>query len=154
MTKVRTRRVAAFLAPLLAASATSSAPPLEVAVSRSGSEWTADRRARRRRCRAAQRAPGLLCLRRRLRPDRRGCVRRPFDAFVRSLVDANRRDKVVTREEGLATLDRASGEPSLSADIGRLIDRGAADPKAAIASLFTRAGVAFTLGEDGTPRLR
>ena len=79
---------------------------------------------------------------------------RPFAAFVRSLIDANRRDKVVTREDWIAALDRASGDPSLGTDIGRLIDRGAGDPKAAIASLFTRAGVAFTLGEDGMPGLQ
>ena len=35
----------------------------------------------------------------------------------------------------------------------RLLDEGAADPKAAIASLFTRAGLRFARGEDGTPRL-
>jgi hypothetical protein len=35
-----------------------------------------------------------------------------------------------------------------------LLDRGAADPKAAIASLFTRAGVAFTLGDDHMPRMQ
>jgi hypothetical protein len=78
---------------------------------------------------------------------------RPFDRFVRALVDANRHDKVVTREEWLAALDRSSDDPSLGAGIARLIDRGASDPKAAIASLFTRAGVRFTLAADGTPRL-
>lgn len=78
---------------------------------------------------------------------------RPFADFVRALVDANRADRVVTREEWLAALDRASGDPSLHADIGRLIDRGAADPKAALASLFTRAGIAFAPDADGAPRL-
>lgn len=80
--------------------------------------------------------------------------RRPFTAFVRALIDANRRDGIVSRAEWLALLTRVSGDPSLARDIGRMVDEGAADPKAAIASLFTRAGVAFTRGEDGTPRLR
>ena len=77
--------------------------------------------------------------------------RRPFEQFVRSLVDANREDGVLTRDEWLTELDRVSGDPSLSRDIGRLLDEGAADPKGAIASLFTRAGVRFALGEDGLP---
>ena len=38
----RVGRVAACLAFVLAASASASAPPLEVAVSRSGGDWTAD----------------------------------------------------------------------------------------------------------------
>jgi len=79
--------------------------------------------------------------------------RRPFSSFVRTLIDANRGDGVLTRAEWLAELDRVSGDPSLSRDIGRMLDAGAEDPKAAIASLFTRAGVRFALGEDGTPRL-
>jgi hypothetical protein len=79
--------------------------------------------------------------------------RRPFTAFVRTLIDANRGDGVLTRAEWLAELDRVSGDPSLSRDIGRMLDAGAEDPKAAIASLFTRAGVRFAPGEDGTPRL-
>lgn len=79
---------------------------------------------------------------------------RPFIDFVRDLIDANRTDGIVTRAEWLATLDRVSGDRTLSRDIGVLLDRGATDPKAAIASLFTRAGVRFIRGEDGTPRLR
>jgi hypothetical protein len=79
--------------------------------------------------------------------------RRPFDAFVRELIEANRDDRTVTREDWLAALDRASGDPTLSRDIGTMLDSGAPDPKAMIASLFTRAGIAFTLAPDGTPRL-
>jgi hypothetical protein len=79
---------------------------------------------------------------------------RPFADFVRKLIDANRSDKVVTREEWLAALDHASGDPTLSDSIGRLIDRGADNPKMALAALFTRAGIAFTVGDDGTPRLQ
>ena len=78
---------------------------------------------------------------------------RPFGAFVRRLIDENRRDRVLTREEWLAGLTRVSHDPSLAADIGRLLDQGAADPGALIASLFTRAHIAFTLAGDGRPRL-
>jgi hypothetical protein len=78
---------------------------------------------------------------------------RPFGAFVRRLVDENRGDRVLTREEWLAGLDRVSHDPSLSADIARLLDQGAADPAALIASLFTRAGIRFALAENGRPRL-
>jgi hypothetical protein len=77
----------------------------------------------------------------------------PFIQFVKRLVDENRADATVNRADWLAALDRVSGDPTLSRDIGVLLDRGATDPKAAIASLFRRAGVAFTLGEDGTPRV-
>jgi hypothetical protein len=80
--------------------------------------------------------------------------REPFTAFVRAMIEGNGDDRMVTRGEWLAALDDVSGDRSLSRDIARLLDRGAADPKAAIASLFTRAGVAFSLGEDGMPRLR
>lgn len=78
--------------------------------------------------------------------------RRPFTSFVRSLLDANRADGVVTRAEWLAELDRVSGDPSLSRDIAGMLDHGSEEPKAAIAALFTRAGVQFSIGEDGTPR--
>lgn len=79
---------------------------------------------------------------------------RPFIDFVRRLIEANRADGIVTRAEWLAMLDRVSGDRTLSRDIGLLLDRGAADPKAAIAALFTRAGVRYNRGEDGVPRLR
>ncbi len=80
--------------------------------------------------------------------------RRPFIEHVRTLIDANRADGVLTRAEWLAALDHASGDPSLSADIARMLDEGAVDPKAMIASLFTRAGVPHTRGFDGMPTLR
>lgn len=78
---------------------------------------------------------------------------RPFGRFVRRLVEANRADRVLTRGEWLAALDRVSRNPSLSADISRLLDRGDPDPAALIASLFTRAGIRYALAEDGRPRL-
>lgn len=79
---------------------------------------------------------------------------RPFSDFVRSLIEANRADRVVTRADWLAALDSASGDPSLSAGISRLLDQGAADPNALLAALFTRAGIAFTRDEGGTPKLQ
>ncbi|WP_284734678.1 hypothetical protein [Sphingosinicella terrae] len=77
-----------------------------------------------------------------------------FTAFVRALIDDNRGDGIVSRRDWLAALDRASGDPSLSADIGRLLDTGAEDPASLIASLLARAGVAHAVGDDGLPRLR
>lgn len=80
--------------------------------------------------------------------------RRPFIQFVKALVDDNRTDGTINRAEWLAELDRVSHDPSLSRDIGALLDRGSPDPQTAIASLFTRAGVAFTRGADGMPRMQ
>lgn len=67
--------------------------------------------------------------------------RRPFTRFVRDLIAASRADRVVTRAEWLAELDRVSRDPSLSRDIGRMLDSGSENPAATIASLFQRAGV-------------
>ena len=79
--------------------------------------------------------------------------RRSFEHFIRTLIDANQEDGVLTRAEWLAELDRVSGGASLGRDISALLDRGSDDPKAAITSLLRRAGLPFTLAEDGTPRL-
>ena len=78
---------------------------------------------------------------------------RSFFVFVKKIIDANRVDGVVTRAEWLAALDAASRKPDLSRDIARMLDRGVPDPKAFIASLFTRAGVAHSLDAEGMPRL-
>ena len=78
---------------------------------------------------------------------------RPFGAFVRRLVDESRRDRVLTREEWLAGLTRVSHDPTLSADIARLLDQGDAHPATLIASLFTRAGIRYARAEDGQVRL-
>lgn len=74
---------------------------------------------------------------------------RPFYAFVRRLVDANRSDGVVTRGEWLAELDRVSGDPSLSRDIVQLLDVGVADPSIAIESLLLRAGIPHRRTPEG-----
>jgi hypothetical protein len=83
-----------------------------------------------------------------------GASRQPFIRFVKRLLDENRADATVSRADWLAALDRVSGDPTLSRDIGVLLDHGAADPKPLIASLLTRAGVRFTPGPDGVPRLQ
>ncbi|MET4684862.1 hypothetical protein [Brevundimonas faecalis] len=70
-----------------------------------------------------------------------------FD-FLRPLLDANRKDGVLTRPEWLAALTRVSGDPSLAADIERMLDQGVADPTAEIASLFRRAGVPHVVEND------
>ena len=82
-----------------------------------------------------------------------GASHRPFIQFVKRLIDENRADAIVNRADWLAALDSVSGDPTLSRDIGVLLDRGTADPKAALASLLRRAGVAFTIDENGVPRV-
>lgn len=78
---------------------------------------------------------------------------RPFHVFVRELIEANRRDRIVTRQEWLEALDRVSRDPMLSRMIAAMLERGAVDPKAAIAELLTRARVPFTRRADGMPVL-
>jgi hypothetical protein len=78
---------------------------------------------------------------------------RPYGAFVRPLIDANRADGVLTAAEWLAALRQAGANPTIIRDIETLLRTGVADPKAMLASLFTRAGVRFTPGPDGVPRL-
>ena len=82
-----------------------------------------------------------------------GASHQPLIRFVKRLLDEKRADATVSRADWLAALDRVSGDPTLSRDIGVLLDTGAADPKAAIASLLRRTGIAFNLGEDGVPHV-
>ncbi|MNN29453.1 hypothetical protein D3C81_1430550 [compost metagenome] len=63
-----------------------------------------------------------------------------FD-FLRPVLAANREDGVLRRVEWLDALTRVSGDPSLAESIERMLDQGAADPAAEIASLFRRTGV-------------
>jgi len=81
-------------------------------------------------------------------------ARRPFLAWIRDLIDANRSDQVLNRADWLGALDRDSRDPTLSRDIAVLLEHGGPDAKTMIASLFTRAGVRFTPGPDGVPRLQ
>lgn len=77
----------------------------------------------------------------------------PFHVFIRDLIDANRRDRIITRQEWLAALDRVSRDPVLGRMIAAMLDTGAADSKAAIAALLTRARIPFTRRTDGMPVL-
>lgn len=63
-----------------------------------------------------------------------------FD-FLRPVLAANREDGVLSRSEWLDALTRGSADPSLVQTIDRMLDQGAADPAAEIASLFRRTGV-------------
>lgn len=64
-----------------------------------------------------------------------------FD-FLKPLIDANRADGVLTRDEWLSALDLVSGDPALRRDIEILLDRGSADPATLVAAVLDRAGVA------------
>ncbi|MCS6624793.1 hypothetical protein N0B44_17905 [Roseibacterium beibuensis] len=64
-----------------------------------------------------------------------------FD-FLRPLIDANRADGVLTRDEWLSALDHASGDPALRRDIEILLDKGSHDSGDLVAAVLRRAGVA------------
>ncbi|HTU11321.1 MAG TPA: hypothetical protein VMG08_10545 [Allosphingosinicella sp.] len=83
-----------------------------------------------------------------------GVSRRPYGAFIRPVIDANRADGVLTAAEWLAALAGAGADPGIVRDIQAMLRSGVSDPKAMLASLFTRAGVRFTPGADGVPRLQ
>lgn len=76
-----------------------------------------------------------------------------FFTFLRRLIDANRADGVLSKDEWLSEVTRLSGDPSVERDMRAMIEQGVADPAAALASLFDRAGVAHARGADGKPRL-
>ena len=67
-----------------------------------------------------------------------------FD-FLKPLIDANRTDRVLTRDEWLDALDAVSGDASLRHDVEMLLDQGSADPAAVIARLFDRSGVSYRM---------
>lgn len=79
---------------------------------------------------------------------------RPYGAFIRPLIDANRADGVLTAAEWLVALAAAGAEPTVVRDIQAMLRTGVRDPKAMLASLFTRTGIRFTPGPDGVPRLQ
>ena len=74
-----------------------------------------------------------------------------FYAFTRGLIDRNRAKGDINTADWLAALNRASGKPALSGAIRTLLDKGAADPKAAIAALLRDSGITFATSADGTP---
>lgn len=65
-----------------------------------------------------------------------------FFTFWRSLIDANRGgDGLVTRAEWLSEVTRLSSDPSLAADMDRIIRVGVPEPEKLFRDLFARAGV-------------
>lgn len=74
-----------------------------------------------------------------------------FQAFIRSLIDANRADGILSRAEWLDALDRAAGAKSPRREIEALLDHGAANPGAALTALFVKAGLPHDVGADGIP---
>jgi hypothetical protein len=72
-----------------------------------------------------------------------------FAGFWRRLIEANRADRTVSQDEWLDEVTARSGDPSIARDIRTLAERGAAEPEAAIGSLFERAGIGFQRGPEG-----
>jgi hypothetical protein len=64
-----------------------------------------------------------------------------FD-FLRPLIDANRADGVLTRDEWLEALDAVSGDGSLRRDTEMLLDAGSPQAGEVVAGLLERAGLA------------
>lgn len=67
-----------------------------------------------------------------------------FD-FLRPLIDANRADGVLTRDEWLTALDGLSGDAALRRDIETLLDEGSGDAGVLVAAVLDRAGVAYRM---------
>ena len=67
-----------------------------------------------------------------------------FD-FLKPLIDANRADGVLTRDEWLDALDAAAGDLSLRRDMEMLLDQGSPRAADVVAGLFERTGVAMRL---------
>ena len=76
-----------------------------------------------------------------------------FYSFTRSLIDRHRARGTVNSAEWLAAVARAARNPAPATAIRTLLERGAVDPKAAVASLLRQSGIAFTTGPDGVPAL-
>ena len=74
-----------------------------------------------------------------------------FD-FLKPLIDANREDGKLSREEWLTAFRDLTGDPDARREIETLLDEGAPDPAVLIALLFDRTGVAYRL-EDGKVKL-
>ena len=74
-----------------------------------------------------------------------------FD-FLKPLIDDNREEGHLTRDEWLTALLQVTGDPDVRREIETLLDAGAADPASLIARLFDRTGVAYRI-EGGKVRL-
>jgi hypothetical protein len=68
-------------------------------------------------------------------------------AFVRQLIDTNRKDGIVTTADWLAAFQAAAGEGQAGA-VRAFVEKGVADPRAFWTQLFAATGVAFTLDGD------
>jgi len=78
---------------------------------------------------------------------------RPFSAFIRTLIDRNRADRVLTRQEWLDEARAVTRDAALIAWIERMLDRGLEDPAASIAAMLERTGIRFTRGDNGAIQL-
>jgi hypothetical protein len=78
-----------------------------------------------------------------------GASGRPFAAWIRPLIEANRRDGVLSRAEWLAALARSPKGAQLRRGLERLLDRGAEDPAAAFAQLFSHARIPHRFDDQG-----
>ena len=74
---------------------------------------------------------------------------RSFADWIAPLIDANRNDGVLSRREWLAAISRPRSRAPIARDIAGLLDRGAADPAAAFAALFVKAGVRHRVDANG-----
>jgi hypothetical protein len=77
-----------------------------------------------------------------------------FFSFWRSLIETNRSDGIVTKDEWLEELTRISGDPTLARDIATLVDTGTDRPADLLASLFDRARIGYTRAPDGRLLIR
>ncbi len=68
--------------------------------------------------------------------------------FLRALIDENRADGEVTRDDWLAQFQVACGDAALTAEVRGFVDTGVADPLAFWAHLFTATGVGFNREGD------
>ena len=78
---------------------------------------------------------------------------RPFAAFVRQVVDANREDGVLTKAEWLAAARNWSGDSDLVQWIQTMVEQGSPDPAAAIAAMLERLHIPHDRAPNGAPRL-
>lgn len=74
-----------------------------------------------------------------------------FD-FLKPLIDDNREDGTLSREEWLTAFRDLTGDPDARREIDVLLDEGAPDPAVLIARLFDRTGVAYRM-DGGKVRL-
>jgi len=72
-----------------------------------------------------------------------------FFTFVRGLIDANRKDGVVTTEDWLARFRAVTGDAALTAEVRGFVAKGVRDPRAFWTRVFTATGVKFHAAGEG-----